>query len=109
MSSAILAFDAQVQGLEPASDQEGRMWIEHTAEYAAGLAQERDEVLGARHDAAEHVIVTAQVFGGAVHDEIDAEAQRPTVDRRGKSGVHHRLDAPVAPHDRGDLLEVHTV
>ncbi len=59
----------------PRANQERSVRIEHAAEHAARVSQQRHQVLRSNHDAAQHVIVAGQVLGRAVHDQVDAELQ----------------------------------
>ena len=64
-----------------------------------------DQFVGAEHRAGEQIVVPAEIFGRRVQHEIDAELQRPLVERRRESRVDQGLD-PVPPADVGEALHI---
>jgi hypothetical protein len=59
----------------------------------------------AEHGAGEQVVVAAEILRRRVKHQVDAELQRPLVERRREGGVDQRLD-PMAPADLGEALHV---
>jgi len=45
-----------------------------------------DQFRAAEHGAGEQIVVAAQIFGRRMKHQIDAELQRPLVERRGVGG-----------------------
>jgi hypothetical protein len=82
--------------------------IERPAQDAAQIADRGDERGAPGDRSGEQIVVAAEVLGGGVDDQIDAEGERALVDRRGEGRVDDRLDA-MAPADVGDALEVEGV
>ena len=56
-------------------------------------------------DAAEHVAMAGQIFGGAVDHDVRAQIQRPKNHGRGKSAVHHKGGAGGLGK-RSDLVDL---
>ena len=71
------------------------MGIDHTAKHALALPQGMDQPGLANGNASHYVVVTTEIFGAAMNYQIDAVAQRPLVNGRGKGGVNHRFDTLV--------------
>ena len=64
-----------------------------------------DDFFLAQHATGQDIVVSGQVLGGAVGDQVDAELQGPLVEGRGKGGVDDGHDM-VPP---SDLVELHQV
>ena len=77
----VLARDAQRQRLDAADQQVGGERIGDRAGDALQIADGADQVGAAEDGAGEQVVVAAEVLGGGVDDEIDAELDRTLVDR----------------------------
>ena len=78
----------QVQGPQPAVDEEAVERSRHRADRVLDEAQALVELAVAGDDhAADHVGVAAEVLGRRVHDDIGARLQRPLVDRSGERVV----------------------
>ena len=82
------------------------MRVGDVAEHAAQIADQRTKRGGAADDAAEDVVVPAEVLRRAVDDEVDAERRGAQVDRRRERRVDHRLQAALALADLDELREI---
>ena len=105
-----LRAHAQRERGEAASQQPAIEWRERRTRHALPLAQplEHRSGLAHRHDAGEHVAVTAEVLGGAVHHDVDAEVEWPLAHRRRK-GVVADDERPGVVAEGRELLQVRDV
>lgn len=72
-----VGIHAQGQGLDPALQQVGLLRAYGGADVLEGHGTDRlHQCVRARHHPGDDVAVTAQVFGAAVHDDVDAKLER---------------------------------
>ena len=66
------------------------MRITHPTHHASRILDLSKNPLWPNHHTGKQVIVACQVFGCAVHNEVNADVKRTQVDRCGKGAVHDR-------------------
>ena len=103
-AGSVLAFDAESQSLEAATHGESQARVNHSPKHRLAFAQgNRDPAL--TNDRSGHqVIVSGQIFGGAMNNHIDAVVQRSGIEGRRKGAINDRTQA-VSPGDGGQALQ----
>ena len=98
-----LALHAQRESLDAAHRQVAFERAQHGTEGARQRAQRIGVRAIGDHDAAQHVAVSGQIFGDAVHAEVRAQFERTDQQRRGEGIVHHQGRAGLVRdlRDRG--------
>src|SRR5690606_32265855 len=108
-SVALVPLHAQGEGLEAA---QGEVRVVRAGDRADGVLQEGEALVDGRvagdHGAADDVGVTADVLGGAVHDDVGAEVERALEGGREEGVVDREQHAasPAQRRDGGDVGEL---
>ncbi len=102
---AVVTRDPEGQRLQAARQQPGLEWMRDHAKDDERLPQRFDTITIADHQSGRHVAVSAEILGGAMHDEVDTVLKGPLINRRGERVIHARDDATIAG-ERGDSPEI---
>ena len=101
----VLMPHADGKRLHAAFDEIRLVRVDDIAKHAARVLQGFDARFRASDDTRQHIVVPGEVFGGAVHDEVDAVFQRFQVHGRGESRIQQGHGA-MALADSGEALQI---
>ena len=104
----VLLLNPQRQRLQSSDEQVCRVRVRSGAYDVPELLDGSYESRGTGNGAGHQIVVAAEVFRGAVQDEIDAEVEGTLIDRGREGAVDQSLDAPL-PRKGGELTEVDDV
>jgi hypothetical protein len=102
----VVLAHAHGECLEAANQQVRAVRVGHPAEDSARVTQPVHQRLRAAHHSRKHVVVTGEVLGARVGDQIGAVRERPAQHRRRQRRIDQKLDARKAPLDLHHAREV---
>ncbi len=94
-----LPFDAHAERFHPANEQEGGFGVHGAAKVDDHVANFFDEVGAAGHGAGDDVGVAAEIFGGAVHHQVETHFDGLLQRGAGEGVVDHRDE--IVPFGEG--------
>jgi hypothetical protein len=102
----VVVAHAWDEALEAAEQEPSGVGVGDGSELAAEVTDHLDQSGSTQHDAGEQVVVSAEVLGGGVDDEVGAGRERLQIEGGREGRVDDPLKPPVRATDLGEAGEV---